>query len=102
MVISADLSSDVKVDGAVRVNRKATYIGNVTAESMVIEGSVKGKIVCREKIWIKKTAKVHADITSPNIIIEDGASVFGSITFLTPQAHRPPFCFDLFKEMNPN
>lgn len=81
-----DLWIDGTVEGVVKLDEKKLTVGataKVTAEIMAGEviayGSVKGNVCAKRRIEIKKDGSVVGDLTTVQIIIEDGAYFKGSI-----------------------
>src|SRR6266446_532502 len=81
-----DLYIDGKVEGAVQLGEGKLTVGataNVTADiiarEVVVCGKVKGNVHAKGKIEIKKDGSVIGDLTTAQIIIEDGAYFKGSI-----------------------
>jgi cytoskeletal protein CcmA (bactofilin family) len=75
-----------RVEGTVEVDQHtltitpdASVSGAITAESMVIEGTVEGDLAAISKIAIQPTALVEGECSAPIISIADGASVQGKI-----------------------
>ena len=56
---------------------------------MVVIGTVHGNIETREKIEIRKEAKLVGDIRTARIVIEDGAYFKGSIDITRAEAPKP-------------
>ena len=81
-----DLHIDGTVEGAVQLGEGKLTVGataNVTADiiarEVVVCGNVKGIVRAKGKIEIKKDGSVIGDLTTAQIIIEDGAYFKGSI-----------------------
>ena len=81
-----DLHIDGTVEGAVQLGEGKLTVGataNVTADiiarELVVCGKVKGNVHAKGKIEIKKDGSVIGDLTTAQIIIEDGAHVKGLI-----------------------
>src|SRR6266436_3048928 len=80
-----DLHIDGTVEGAVQLGEGKLTVGataNVTADiiarEVVVCGNVKGIVRAKGKIEIKKDGSVIGDLTTAQIIIEDGAYFKGS------------------------
>ncbi|HEY1467705.1 MAG TPA: polymer-forming cytoskeletal protein [Candidatus Acidoferrum sp.] len=80
-----DLLIDGSVEGLLQLDDRNLTVGttaNVSADiiagEVVIFGKVKGNVRAR-RIEIKKTGSVTGDVTTPQILIEDGAYFKGSI-----------------------
>src|SRR5713226_4315127 len=81
-----DLYIDGTVEGLVHLDKRKVTVGataKLTAEiiagEVIVYGSVKGNIRGKGKIEIKKEGSVNGDLTTAQIIIEDGAYFKGSI-----------------------
>jgi cytoskeletal protein CcmA (bactofilin family) len=81
-----DLYIDGTVEGLVQLDERKMTIGttakltaNVIAGEVIVYGSVKGNVRGKGKIEIKKEGSVNGDLTTAQIIIEDGAYFKGSI-----------------------
>jgi cytoskeletal protein CcmA (bactofilin family) len=81
-----DLYIDGTVEGLVHLDEGKLTVGatakltaNVIAGEVIVYGSVKGNVRGKGKIEIKKEGSVTGDLTTAQIIIEDGAFFKGSI-----------------------
>src|SRR5438445_13667351 len=81
-----DLYIDGTVEGLVHLDERKLTVGvtakltaDVVAGEVVVYGSVKGNVRGKGKIEIKKDGSVNGDLTTAQIIIEDGAYFKGSI-----------------------
>ena len=61
------------------LSEQGRWIGNITANSAVISGEVRGDITVREKLELTVSARVAGRITSPVLAIEEGAIHQGEI-----------------------
>ncbi|HEV8393533.1 MAG TPA: polymer-forming cytoskeletal protein [Vicinamibacterales bacterium] len=75
-----------RVEGTIAVDQhtltiapEATVNAAITAESVVIEGTVEGDLAAINKIVIQTTANVEGECSAPIISIADGAIVQGKI-----------------------
>lgn len=94
-----DLTIDGEVEGTVELQEHRLTVGasgkvtaTVKAREMVVVGTVHGNIETREKIEIRKDARVVGDIRTARIVIEDGAYFKGNIDIVraeVPKAAAP-------------
>jgi cytoskeletal protein CcmA (bactofilin family) len=61
------------------VGLRGKLSANVVAREVIVFGEVKGNLVVRDRIQIKKEGSVEGDLKAGGIVIEDGASFKGSI-----------------------
>ena len=83
---SADLLIDGSVDGQIELAERKLTVGpaakvtaDIRARDVVVYGYVKGNIRAKGRVEIKKDGSVIGDLTTAQIIIEDGADFKGSI-----------------------
>jgi len=81
-----DLDIDGTVEGLVHIDERKLTVGatakltaDIIAGEVIVYGSVKGNVRGKGKIEIKKEGSVNGDLTTAQIIIEDGAYFKGSI-----------------------
>ena len=81
-----DLYVEGTVEGLVHLDERKLTVGataelaaDVIAGEVIVYGSVKGNVHGKGKIEIKKDGSVNGDLTTAQIIIEDGAYFKGSI-----------------------
>ena len=53
--------------------------GNATARTITLGGTFVGRMIALQNVRLQRTAWVRADITSPAIAMEDGATFNGSV-----------------------
>ncbi len=81
-----DLLIDGSLEGLVQLDERKLTVGatakltaDIFAGEVIVYGSVKGNVRGKGKIEIKKDGSVNGDLTTAQIIIEDGAYFKGSI-----------------------
>jgi cytoskeletal protein CcmA (bactofilin family) len=91
-----DLTIDGEVEGTVELQEHRLTIGpngkvvaTIKAREIVVLGTVHGNVETREKIDIRKEAKVVGDIRTARIVIEDGAYFKGSIDIVRAETPKP-------------
>ncbi len=89
-VIEGEVKSngDIRIDGHIKgsVNSKSKVVigasgvieGDVTCQNADISGTIKGKLICSEMLFLKSTAKIMGDITTGKLVVEAGATFTGS------------------------
>ena len=81
-------SGDIRVDGTVlgSVQSKAKVVlgstglvdGDINCQNADISGTIKGKTVVSELLFLKSTARVTGDIVTGKLVVEVGATFTGS------------------------
>jgi cytoskeletal protein CcmA (bactofilin family) len=77
--IDGKLKGKLYCDKSVIVGQSAVVEADVQGDEVIISGSVAGNIVAGRKITLSKTARVVGNLTTPGIVIEEGAKLEGRI-----------------------
>ena len=91
-----DLTIDGEVEGTVELQEHRLTVGpngkvtaSIKAREVVVLGTVHGNIETRDKVDIRKDAKLVGDIRTARIEIQDGAYFKGNIDIVRAEAPRP-------------
>lgn len=93
-----DIYIDGQVEGMIEVREHNLTIGpngrvqaNVNAKQVVLHGSLKGNVKASDRVDIRKSGSLVGDVVAARVMIEDGASIKGSVDIQkTPEpAGRP-------------
>lgn len=83
---SEDLFIDGQVDGSIVLTNAVVTVGpnakvkaEITAREVVVRGRVDGKISGSEKIQVWNSARIHGDMKSERIAVEEGAELHGTM-----------------------
>jgi cytoskeletal protein CcmA (bactofilin family) len=77
--------------GTLLVGTNGQVDANISVAAALVNGNVNGDIVATDKIQLGRTARVVGNITTPRLILEDGAVLEGSCSMLKAkeaQDHR--------------
>ncbi|HEY8154374.1 MAG TPA: polymer-forming cytoskeletal protein [Myxococcota bacterium] len=77
--IDGYVKGEVECERSVLVGEGARVFASIAADEVQIAGVVEGDITARRKITLERTAIVKGDLTTPGIVIEEGAKVSGRI-----------------------
>jgi len=91
--IDGRVAGEIECEKAVLVGEGARVRANIAADEVQISGVVEGDIAARRKITLESTAVVVGDLTTPGIVIEEGAKLKGRIVIgsdAEPEAEAKP------------
>ena len=81
-----DLVIQGRVDGSVSLAQHGVTVGpegqvkaNISARIVIVEGRVEGNLSGGEQVILRKSARVEGDITSPRVVLEEGAYFRGGV-----------------------
>jgi cytoskeletal protein CcmA (bactofilin family) len=79
---SQDLRIDGKVEGTIEVGDHLLMVGaraavkaDLVARSILISGAVFGNVIATDRLDLQATGSVEGDITTPRLVMVDGAVV---------------------------
>jgi cytoskeletal protein CcmA (bactofilin family) len=86
IVSQENLTIDGEIDGTIEVGDHNLMIGagaavkaDLTAKTITINGSVTGNVLATDKVHLQATGSVDGDITTPRLIMADGAVIKGRV-----------------------
>lgn len=68
--------------GTLIIGTNGQVDANVSVAAAMVNGSVNGDIIATEKLHLGRTARVMGNISSPRLIVEEGAVLEGSCSML--------------------
>jgi cytoskeletal protein CcmA (bactofilin family) len=77
--IDGRVKGEIECEKTVLVGETARVSASISADEVQIAGTVEGDIAARRKITLLRTAVVSGDLTTPGIVIEEGAKLKGRI-----------------------
>ena len=103
ITIKGDLTGneDIVVEGTVEgkidlpsnqltVGANGTAKAEITAKTIVVIGKVSGNVNGTERVEIQATGVVEGDVSSPRLVVAEGAVLNGSIHMTQPKAGSEP------------
>jgi cytoskeletal protein CcmA (bactofilin family) len=86
IVSEENLTLDGYIEGTIEVGNHNLTIGSgatvkadLTARTIAVAGTVNGSLTAAERIDLRGTATVFGDITTPRLVMDDGAVVKGKV-----------------------
>ena len=83
---SQDLRIDGRVEGTIEVGDHVLMVGaraevkaNLVAKSILISGTVIGNVTATDRLDLQATGSIEGDISSPRLVMVDGAFVRGRV-----------------------
>ncbi len=80
LTINGQVEGTIEVgDNTLAIGVGATVTADLAARAISISGAVKGSVVAKERVDVRSTGTVVGDITSPRLVLADGAVITGKI-----------------------
>ena len=77
--IDGYVEGEIHTDNVVHVGKDAVIVANVTAESLLAQGPIRGDISVREKVELLAPATLEGSIHAPIFSLEEGVRVTGNL-----------------------
>ena len=77
--IDGCIKGEIECEKTVLVGECAKVFASIEADDVTIAGRVEGDITARRKITLERSAVVVGNLTTPGIVIEEGAKLKGRI-----------------------
>ena len=79
-LVTGHIEGTIEVDGhTLTIAEGANVAATATADTVVIQGTVKGAMSAASRIVVQPSAKIEGEFSAPSINIVDGATVQGRI-----------------------
>lgn len=79
IVVFGKVEGESDVNGVIVITETGNWQGELTADVVIVAGTVEGNIRAREKIELQSSANIRGNLFSPLIAIECGAVHVGHI-----------------------
>jgi cytoskeletal protein CcmA (bactofilin family) len=79
-VVHGHVQGDSDIDGVLLLGPECLWVGNITADIVIVKGRVEGNIHARFKLELRPSARIKGDLSSPMIAVAEGAVVQGRVS----------------------
>lgn len=101
--IEGSVDGEIDLNGAVIVAATGSVTGPVIANVIRVAGRADGNMTAREHLRLEKTGRIHGDVETSSLVIEDGGCLNGRATMTAKEPEplpRPTAVSDL--QFGPN
>lgn len=89
ILINGRVTGAIKLKGDLVVGQSGVVEADVEADTVVIQGTVKGNVTARNHLEIQATGKMIGDITARSIDIKEGSAFEGRSRMLKSSRDEP-------------
>lgn len=82
LVMAGTVIGDGDIHGSLTLANQARWQGTVHALDAVLSGEVQGNVAVREKLEIRKSARINGSVAAKIIAIAEGAVIEGDVQVL--------------------
>lgn len=92
--INGQFEGTLDTKGTLSIGEKAKVKATIRGEAILISGSVNGTITASSRVELQATARVNGKVSSPRVVMHDGAILHGTLDMLGAAADRPWMTID--------
>lgn len=81
--IAGSIEGEIVSEGNLIIEDEAVINANINADEVILHGKVTGAVNAKKRIELTETAEFSGDISTPSIIIKEGALFNGTATMTT-------------------
>jgi cytoskeletal protein CcmA (bactofilin family) len=78
VMLKGVFEGEIQSEGLLVVGPTAKVTATITTKTLVSHGEITGNVIANEQVTLKSTSLHNGDISTPNIIIENGSVFNGS------------------------
>jgi len=71
--VDARVEGEGNINGVLLISQSCVWVGKITADKIIVEGTVEGQIIARQKLQIAPKGKVSGIISAPEMHLAPGA-----------------------------
>jgi cytoskeletal protein CcmA (bactofilin family) len=85
--IEGQVDGEISAKDSLMIGESAVVTAQIKASSIIVAGRVSGEIIASERIEIRPSAKVSGNLTTPRLVVHDGA-IFEGNCAMQPEGVR--------------
>ena len=79
-VVHGRVEGNCDLDGVLLIGPDCLWVGNITADTVIVKGRVEGGIRAHFKIEVRPSARIKGDLSGPLIAVAEGAVLQGRVS----------------------
>lgn len=83
--IHGSFDGSLEATGEIQIGQTAALQATVQSDKIIVEGTVKGDLLARERLQLTETSNVTGDIVAAALVVAEGATFAGRVA-VGPQA----------------
>ena len=88
--IDGKLEGEITSDNTLIVGETGEIRASIVSEVVIVSGLVEGDVVANRQLTLQKTARLHGDVQTGSLLVEDGAVLNGTVKMGgSPRQTRP-------------
>ena len=92
LMLNGRFKGDISSSDTLIIGEKGKVTGDIRVGQLFVSGEIVGSVSCTERVELKRTARVFADVEAPLVVVEEGVLFEGHcrMTKANPNAETLP------------
>jgi cytoskeletal protein CcmA (bactofilin family) len=92
LMLNGRFKGDISSSDTLIIGEKGKVTGDIRTGQLFVSGEIVGSVSCTERVELKRTARVFADLEAPLVVVEEGVLFEGHcrMTKANPNAETLP------------
>ncbi|MFT5425717.1 MAG: cytoskeletal protein CcmA (bactofilin family) [Gammaproteobacteria bacterium] len=79
VIVLGKVEGDCEIEDVLSIRESGEWLGTVRAQSVILNGTVKGNITTETKLEVGSTGKIQGNVTAGTLAIASGAVIDGEM-----------------------
>lgn len=79
VIVLGKVEGDCEIEDILSIRESGDWIGSIRAQSVIVNGTVKGNVFAESKLEVGSTGKIHGNVKTDTLAIASGAEIDGDI-----------------------
>jgi len=80
VIVLGKVEGDCEIEDILSIRESGEWLGSICAQSVIVNGTVKGNIFAEIKLEVGSTGKIQGNVKTGTLAIATGAEIDGEIT----------------------
>lgn len=85
VIVLGKVEGDCEIEDILSIRESGEWLGSIRAQSVIVNGSVKGNIFAEIKVEVGSTGKIQGNVKTGTLAIASGAEIDGDIVMVNEE-----------------
>ncbi len=85
VIVLGKVEGDCEIEDILSIQKSGEWLGSIRAQSVIVNGAVKGNIFAEIKLEVGSTGKIQGNVKTGTLAIATGAEIDGDIVMVNEE-----------------
>ena len=85
VIVLGKVEGDCEIEDILSIRESGEWLGSIRAQSVIVNGTVKGNIFAETKLEVGSTGKIQGNVKTGTLAIASGAEIDGDIVMVNEE-----------------